>query len=103
MKQMYVYILLCNDGSYYIGVTNNLEVRILQHSQGLTEDSYTKSRLPVILVYYESFMSPVQAIAREKQLKGWSRSKKEALIAGDEMGLKVMSECMNGTHYRNRK
>ena len=103
MKQMYVYILLCSDGSYYIGVTNHLETRVLQHNQGLTEDSYTKSRLPVTVVYYESFMSPLQAIAREKQLKGWTRKKKESLIAGDEMGLKSFSECANGTHFKKRK
>ena len=77
---MYVYILRCSDGSYYTGVTNDLEERFEQHSQGIHPDSYTFSRRPLELVFYEMFNSPLAAIAFEKKLKKWSRKKKEALI-----------------------
>ncbi|MCW3102071.1 MAG: hypothetical protein JWO09_511 [Bacteroidetes bacterium] len=77
---MYVYILRCSDGSYYTGVTNDLEERFEQHSQGIHPDSYTFSRRPLELVFYEMFNSPLAAIAFEKKLKKWSRQKKEALI-----------------------
>jgi len=80
MKTMYVYILRCSDGSYYTGVTNDLEERFEQHSQGIHPDSYTFSRRPLELVFYEMFNSPLAAIAFEKKLKKWSRKKKEALI-----------------------
>lgn len=77
-----VYILRCRDGSYYVGVTNNLERRRNEHfsSRG---GHYTKCNPPVELVYTERFPSREQAETRERQLKGWTRRKKEALIAGD--------------------
>ena len=83
MKIYYVYILLCSDNSFYIGVTNNLELRVAQHEVGLHSSSYTYPRRPVRLVYFESFDNINTAILREKQLKGWSRKKKLALINGD--------------------
>jgi putative endonuclease len=83
MKTYYVYIVLCSDGSYYTGVTNNIEVRLAQHNQGTDEACYTYSRRPVNLKYYEPFNNIKQAIAREKQIKGWSRRKKQALILQD--------------------
>ena len=82
MKQMWIYILRCSDGSYYTGVTNNLERRFREHQSG-THIGYTSARLPVKLVYFEEFNDPLSAIAREKQIKGWSRAKKEALMKGD--------------------
>ncbi len=81
MREYFVYILQCADGSYYVGVTNNLESRVEQHNNGETV-GYTTSRRPCVLVYSERFSNPVDAIAAEKQLKGWSRKKKAALIAG---------------------
>ena len=77
---LYVYILKCSDDSYYVGVTNNLEVRFYQHQEGVFETCYTYKRRPVELKYYEIIQDNLQAIAREKQLKGWTRIKKEALI-----------------------
>jgi len=78
----WVYILKCADGSYYTGSTRNLEDHIRQHLLG-SVSSYTKSILPVELVYAESCDLPRQAMAWERQIKGWSRAKKEALIRGD--------------------
>jgi putative endonuclease len=80
MKTMYVYILECSDKTYYIGVTNNLEQRLEQHNSGINQESYTCSRRPVELKFYELFNDPISAIAFEKKIKKWSRAKKEALI-----------------------
>ena len=83
MKKLgYMYILKCNDDSYYTGSTNNLELRILEHQNGIGAN-YTKSRLPVELVYYEEYSRIKDAFQREKQVQGWSRKKKEALINGE--------------------
>lgn len=77
----YMYILLCADGSYYTGSTNNLERRLAQHQAG-EGANHTKKRLPVKLVYYEEYARIDEAFYREKQVQGWSRKKKEALING---------------------
>jgi putative endonuclease len=79
MKDYFVYILKCSDDSYYAGITNNLEKRINEHQSGMIR-GYTSSRLPIRLVFSERFTDVNQAIRLEKQLKGWSRKKKEALI-----------------------
>ncbi len=78
IKDYFVYILECSDGSYYTGVTSNLERRINQHSSGLIK-GYTSSRLPLSLVYSNRFTNVTDAITAEKQIKGWSRAKKQAL------------------------
>jgi putative endonuclease len=78
----YMYILLCSDGSYYTGSTNNLELRLAQHQNG-EGANHTKKHLPVTLVYYEEYSRIDEAFYREKQVQGWSRKKKEALINGD--------------------
>jgi putative endonuclease len=78
----YLYILRCADGSYYAGSTTNLEVRVAQHEAG-EGGAYTAQRLPVELVYTCEFDSPHEAFIRERQVKGWSRKKKEALIRED--------------------
>jgi putative endonuclease len=88
MKYLFVYILLCSDDSYYVGVTNDLERRLMEHQEGEKGSLYTSKRLPVQLVYSEKVHGPLTAIKREKQLKTWSRAKKEALIAGREEELK---------------
>lgn len=75
----YMYILECVDLSYYTGSTLNLEKRIAQHQNG-EGANYTKKRLPVRLVYFEEYNSIDEAFYREKQVQGWSRNKKEALI-----------------------
>ncbi|GIK96768.1 MAG: hypothetical protein BroJett029_09770 [Alphaproteobacteria bacterium] len=83
MDGAYVYIVRCRDGSYYVGITRDtLEKRINEHNAGIYP-GYTKSRRPVELVFHQEFQWITDAIAVERQLKGWSRAKKEALIAGD--------------------
>ena len=87
----YVYILRCADGSFYTGHTDDLESRIAEHEAG-TFHGYTKKRLPVELVFSDEFLSREDALDREMQIKGWSRSKKEALIAGDWETLRELSK-----------
>ncbi|MEP5253995.1 MAG: GIY-YIG nuclease family protein [Winogradskyella arenosi] len=82
MKQSYVYILKCSDNSYYTGLTSNLTNRLKQHETGKHKESYTYSRRPVQLVFYAEFTDITLAIQTEKQIKKWSRAKKEALIDG---------------------
>jgi len=88
---LFVYILKCTDASYYVGVTNNLERRIFEHNEGTDTKSYTFNRRPTELVYCEYIENNLAAIAREKQLKGWSRAKKEALINGNWNKLVALS------------
>ena len=83
MKQYFVYILLCSDNSYYTGVTNDLERRLYEHQNGTDPKSYTFKRRPLKMVFSEIFNDVNQAIAFEKQVKGWRRAKKEAIINGD--------------------
>ena len=90
-----VYIVACKDWSYYIGITNDLEKRLWEHNTGQDENSYTYSRRPVELKYFETFADVNQAIAREKQLKGWSRKKKQALIAENFNRLKELAKSKN--------
>jgi len=78
----YTYILRCSDGSYYTGSTKDLDRRIAQHQAG-EGANYTKKRLPIELIYFEEFQRIDEAFLREKQIQGWSRAKKEALIKGD--------------------
>jgi len=79
---IWLYILRCADGSYYTGTTRtDMEIRLAQHQTGHF-GGYTATRRPVVLVYSEYFDRIVDAIAAERQIKGWSRAKKEALIAG---------------------
>jgi putative endonuclease len=79
----YVYMLLCADGSYYVGSTRKtLDERIGEHNSGVYT-GYTFTRRPVELVWSQDFPNAIDAIACEWQLKGWSRAKKEALIRGD--------------------
>ncbi len=83
MKFYFVYILKCSDLSYYTGMTSDLEKRVTQHKDGKTYDGYTSTRRPVELIWYATCNHPKNAIKLEKQIKGWSRKKKEALINGD--------------------
>ena len=93
----WLYILKCGDGSYYTGSTNNLSLRLAQHQAG-EGCAYTRSRLPVELVYSQEFPSEHQAFLRERQVKGWSRAKKEALIHGDFEALVELSKSRSPPH-----
>ena len=92
MLWYYLYIVLCGDGSYYTGITNDFTRRIYEHNHKNDPFSYTNKRKPVILLYYEVYVSPMEAIRREKQIKGWGRAKKEALINGNVNRLKSLSK-----------
>ncbi|MBK6480354.1 MAG: GIY-YIG nuclease family protein [Saprospiraceae bacterium] len=87
----WMYILECSDGSYYTGSTNNLILRIQQHQNGKGA-KHTKVRLPVKLLYFEEFNRIDHAFYREKQVQGWSRKKKEALISGKFDSLPLLSK-----------
>ena len=100
-KLLYVYILKCKDGTYYTGVTNNLEKRIEEHNQGVNKDSYTYNRRPVQLMYHEKFTDFNLAIRWEKRIKDWSRKKKEALIENNWDMLKIEAACKNDTSHSN--
>jgi putative endonuclease len=92
MSGAYLYILRCADGSYYTGTTRNeLESRIAEHNAGHFA-GYTAKRRPVRLVFTQHFDVITDAIAAERQLKGWSRPKKEALIAGNWSQVKFLAQ-----------
>jgi putative endonuclease len=87
----YLYILCCADGSYYVGTTvAGLDRRIAEHQDG-TFGGYTSTRRPVELVYHQHFVRLDDAARAERQVKGWRREKKEALIRGDLALLPVLS------------
>ena len=100
MQKAYMYILKCSDGTYYTGSTTNLALRIVQHQAG-KGSNYTRKRLPVKLVYYEEYDRVDFAFAREKQIQGWSRKKKEALINKEYHKLPELSR--NYTEYKKDK
>ncbi len=83
MKLSYVYILHCSDNTYYTGVTSNLVQRLSQHQEGYFLDCYTFKRRPLTLSFYCEFTDIRLAIEKEKQIKKWSKLKKEALINGE--------------------
>jgi len=97
----YTYILKCNDDSYYTGSTNDIDARLWQHQNG-EGANYTKKRLPVELVYLEEFNRIDDAFYREKQIQGWGRKKKEALISENYEKLKNLAVCKNESKARPR-
>ncbi|RYY61999.1 MAG: GIY-YIG nuclease family protein [Chitinophagaceae bacterium] len=92
VHEYWVYILECCDGSYYVGVTNDLMRRFQEHCDGLDESCYTFKRRPLEMRYYEIYYYIHDAIDREKQLKGWTRAKKEALMQQDIPILKALAK-----------
>ena len=91
-KVIYLYILKCSDGTFYTGVTNNLDQRVIQHNSGLNPESYTYSRRPVVLVFNTFFNDFDQAFEWETKIKKWSKAKKQALIDNDGELLKALSK-----------
>ena len=79
----WVYILKCHDNSYYTGHTDNLEMRIAQHKDRTFPTCYTATRLPVEMVFSQEMPTRDEALTAERQIKGWSRKKKEAMMCGD--------------------
>jgi putative endonuclease len=98
---IFVYMLRCADGSYYVGSAtgNDLAPRVDQHNAG-THKGYTFSRRPVVLVWSEHFQRITDGIAVERQLKGWSRAKKEALLHSDWAKVSALSRRRAGLPKR---
>ena len=90
----WVYLLRCADGSYYVGHTDHIEKRMAEHGRGAIP-GYTTRRRPVVLVFSEEFPTRGEALERERQIKKWSRAKKEALTRYDWAEL---SRLAGGTH-----
>ena len=88
----FVYILKCADGSFYVGSAHDLEDRLKRHNSG-NGAVFTALRRPVKLVYQEPYKYLDDTIKRERQIKKWSRAKKEALINGELETLKKLSKC----------
>nr|WP_221773748.1 GIY-YIG nuclease family protein [Novosphingobium piscinae] len=82
----------CNDGSYYVGHTDDLERRMAQHATGAL-GGYTAKRLPVTLLWSDTFQTRDDAFAAERRLKGWSRAKKQALVEGDWARVSELARC----------
>ena len=101
-KRAWVYILRCCDGTYYTGCTTAIEKRLKEHEKGIFP-GYTSARRPVELVWCAEFPDVFQAIIVERQIKGWSKKKKEALIRGDFLLLHELAECRNETHFKSKK
>ncbi len=94
----YMYILECADGTYYTGSTKNIEFRLAQHQIG-DGAKYTKRRLPVKLIYLEEYHRIDEAFWREKQVQGWSRKKKQALINFMPEKLHELAKCLNESSH----
>ena len=95
----WVYVLRCADGSYYTGHTDDLPRRVAQHEFG-TLPCYTRSRRPTHVVYSQEFGTRIEALSAERQIKGWSRAKKEALFAKDWEAIRRLARGLD-RHQRH--
>jgi putative endonuclease len=102
MKSYYVYILECSDRLLYTGFTNNISRRLEEHTQGKNKNSFTYTRRPIKLIFYQEFNNVLHAIYFEKKIKRWSSKKKRALANNDFDLLQILSECRNMTHFKYR-
>ena len=94
----WIYILKCSDDSFYVGSTNDLLKRMNEHIRGVFK-GYTSKRLPIELVFSQSYDDMKDALKMEKQIKGWTRKKKEALISGNFKLLHEFVKCKNETSH----
>jgi len=99
MEEFYTYILECSDGSYYTGHTDDIDTRISAHKLGLFPNCYTYTRRPIKVLYVVQFPTRDDAFRTERQIKGWNRKKKRALINGDLDILKYLSKN-SSTKYK---
>ncbi len=99
----FVYMIKCNDHSFYTGLTTDLVTRFAEHCDGKYPACYTFKRRPLKLVYYETIPFLQDAIDREAQIKGWSRAKKIALIKQDYHKLQLLAECNNLSHSKYKE
>ena len=90
-----MYMLRCSDNSYYVGHTDNLEKRLNQHHLKLFPMCYTATRLPIKLVFSQECATREEALALERQIKGWNRKKKEALITTDWKTISIQASRRN--------
>ena len=95
----FVYVVECSDKSYYTGITNDLDRRLWEHNEGINIGCYTYPRRPVTLKYLQHFQHVEEAIKWEKQVKGWSRKKKEALFKEEWEAVKKLAK----SKYENNK
>jgi len=98
LKPFFVYLLRCADGSYYVGHTDDIVVRVQQHGDGLI--GYTATRKPTELLWQGEFETREGAIAFERRVKGWSRAKKEALVRGDWPAIQELARSRTGPNSR---
>jgi predicted GIY-YIG superfamily endonuclease len=104
LKAYIVYILECSDGSYYTGSTADLGKRLWEHEQGVMPSSYTYSRRPVKLLWAsEETPRYSEALRWERQIKGWSRAKKQALICGDFDAIHEIVKSERKSREANKK
>jgi putative endonuclease len=103
MRSYYVYMLRCFDGSFYVGVTNDVVRRFGQHCDGWDPNCYTHMRRPLLLIYAGEFPLIRDAIAFEKQLKGWSHNKKRAFADRDWPLLKRLAIGPTGAERAARQ
>jgi len=102
MQKAWVYILECSDGSYYTGSTTKFKERMQDHHEGRYE-GYTAKRRPLKLRWRYAFSSIWDAVKAERQIKGWSRKKKEALIRGDMKALHKLAQSLEMRERRNKR
>jgi len=95
LEVAYVYILRCFDGTFYVGVTNDVDRRVAEHHDGRDLYCYTYNRRPLKLAYVGEFQRMTDAIAFEKQLKGWSHRKKRVFTEGNFADLKRFARGPN--------
>lgn len=103
MKFYYVYMLRCSDESIYVGLTNSIARRLVEHQLGKKPECYTYTRRPLRMIFHQEFMQFDQAKHYEKKIKKWSRSKKLALANENYELLKFLSMCKNETNSKNYK
>ena len=101
-RPFFAYMLRCVDDSYYLGHTDDLEKRVLEHQQG-GKCAYTETRLPVRLVWSQEFTTRAEALAAELRIKSWSRAKKHALASGDFDELRTAAKKKDWAGYRQRR
>lgn len=97
VKSYFVYMVFCFDGTFYVGITNDVERRVAEHNLGINPKCYTLKRRPVLLVHASDFHRVEDAIRWEKQLKGWSHAKKRALVGADWESIQKFAKGKNGS------
>jgi len=102
--QFWVYLLQCADGKYYVGSHrgSDVDARVGEHNEGINPKAFTFSRRPVRLLWCGAFADPAEIVSFERQMKGWTRAKKEAFVQGDWEGLKALSKSRTAPPVREK-